>query len=226
MYTTPWCGYCHRLKSQLDREGITYDIVDIEQDPAAAQIVESANGGNQTVPDAGVRRRHRADQPVAGAGQGEARRAGELMGDTSGFTGRPVKPDRHAGAGRRVGRVRRTSSPAGHQEPGSGPPYQCSTRDRQIETPPGRTRVPASARCLHLGAGEPAGLLDLGAVDADVGGHRRGRRSPASGWPGAATAGCRSSSTSPTRTPTSSATSRRTASSRVSPGSQKPASVE
>ena len=22
MYTTPWCGYCHRLKGQLDREGI------------------------------------------------------------------------------------------------------------------------------------------------------------------------------------------------------------
>jgi mycoredoxin len=50
MYTTPWCGYCHRLKSQLDREGITFDLVDIEQDPEAAKIVESANGGNQTVP--------------------------------------------------------------------------------------------------------------------------------------------------------------------------------
>lgn len=50
MYTTPWCGYCHRLKSQLDREGIAYDIVDIEQAPEAAQIVESANNGNQTVP--------------------------------------------------------------------------------------------------------------------------------------------------------------------------------
>jgi mycoredoxin len=50
MYTTPWCGYCHRLKSQLDREGIAFDIVDIEQVPSATQIVESANGGNQTVP--------------------------------------------------------------------------------------------------------------------------------------------------------------------------------
>jgi mycoredoxin len=50
MYSTPWCGYCHRLKSQLDREGIAFDIVDIEQDPAAADIVEKANGGNQTVP--------------------------------------------------------------------------------------------------------------------------------------------------------------------------------
>jgi mycoredoxin len=50
MYTTPWCGYCHRLKSQLDREGIAYEVVDIEQTPGAAEIVESANNGNQTVP--------------------------------------------------------------------------------------------------------------------------------------------------------------------------------
>ena len=50
MYTTPWCGYCHRLKSQLAREGIDFEVVDIEQTPGAAQIVESANHGNQTVP--------------------------------------------------------------------------------------------------------------------------------------------------------------------------------
>ena len=50
MYTTPWCGYCRRLKGQLDREGITYDVVDIEQQPEAALLVEQANGGNQTVP--------------------------------------------------------------------------------------------------------------------------------------------------------------------------------
>ena len=50
MYTTPWCGYCVRLKGQLDREGIEYDVVDIEQQPEAADIVEAANNGNQTVP--------------------------------------------------------------------------------------------------------------------------------------------------------------------------------
>lgn len=50
MYSTPWCGYCHRLKGQLDREGITYEVVDIEQTPDAALIVEQANNGNQTVP--------------------------------------------------------------------------------------------------------------------------------------------------------------------------------
>jgi mycoredoxin len=50
MYTTPWCGYCQRLKGQLGREDITFDEVDIEQVPEAAQIVEQVNGGNQTVP--------------------------------------------------------------------------------------------------------------------------------------------------------------------------------
>ncbi|NGN95803.1 mycoredoxin [Nocardioides sp. KC13] len=50
MYTTPWCGYCQRLKGQLGREGITFDEVDIEQVPEAAQIVEQVNDGNQTVP--------------------------------------------------------------------------------------------------------------------------------------------------------------------------------
>jgi len=50
MYSTPWCGYCHRLKGQLDREGIAYEVVDIEQVPEAAKIVEEANNGNQTVP--------------------------------------------------------------------------------------------------------------------------------------------------------------------------------
>lgn len=50
MYSTPWCGYCFRLKGQLDREGIAFEMVDIEQDPAAAKRVEEANNGNQTVP--------------------------------------------------------------------------------------------------------------------------------------------------------------------------------
>ena len=50
MFSTQWCGYCHRLKSQLDREGIAFEVVDIEQRPEAAFTVEQANGGNQTVP--------------------------------------------------------------------------------------------------------------------------------------------------------------------------------
>jgi mycoredoxin len=50
MYSTPWCGYCHRLKGQLKRAGIEFAEVDIEQVPEAAKIVEQVNDGNQTVP--------------------------------------------------------------------------------------------------------------------------------------------------------------------------------
>jgi mycoredoxin len=50
MYSTTWCGYCHRLKSQLDREGIAYEVVDIEKNEDAAVLVMQVNGGNQTVP--------------------------------------------------------------------------------------------------------------------------------------------------------------------------------
>ena len=50
MYTTAWCGFCHRLKAQLGREGIEVTEVDIERDPDAAAFVEGVNGGNQTVP--------------------------------------------------------------------------------------------------------------------------------------------------------------------------------
>ncbi|KJE22903.1 Glutaredoxin-like protein [Frankia torreyi] len=50
IYTTSWCGYCVRLKSQLDRAGLEYRTVDIENDPTAEQLVRDANNGNATVP--------------------------------------------------------------------------------------------------------------------------------------------------------------------------------
>jgi mycoredoxin len=50
MYTTPWCGYCQRLKTILKASGISYDEVDIEQDTSAAEFVGSVNRGNHTVP--------------------------------------------------------------------------------------------------------------------------------------------------------------------------------
>ncbi|HEX6247691.1 MAG TPA: mycoredoxin [Nocardioidaceae bacterium] len=50
MYSTQWCGYCFRLRKQLDREGIAYDVVDIDRDDEGAFRVMQVNGGNQTVP--------------------------------------------------------------------------------------------------------------------------------------------------------------------------------
>jgi mycoredoxin len=50
MFSTTWCGYCRRLKSQMDAAGVPYTEVNIEEHPQAAEYVEQVNGGNQTVP--------------------------------------------------------------------------------------------------------------------------------------------------------------------------------
>jgi mycoredoxin len=50
MFTTAWCGFCVRLKAQLNRAGIEVREVDIEADEESAQFVAGVNGGNRTVP--------------------------------------------------------------------------------------------------------------------------------------------------------------------------------
>ncbi|WP_072687868.1 mycoredoxin [Rhodococcus marinonascens] len=50
IYSTTWCGYCRRLKTQLDESGIGYVEIDIENDPVSADFVGSVNGGNHVVP--------------------------------------------------------------------------------------------------------------------------------------------------------------------------------
>ncbi|OIN78890.1 mycoredoxin Mrx1 [Mycobacterium malmoense] len=50
VYTTSWCGFCRRLLTVLKSDGIPFDEVDIERNPAAAEFVGSVNGGNRTVP--------------------------------------------------------------------------------------------------------------------------------------------------------------------------------
>ncbi|MDQ0276347.1 mycoredoxin [Arthrobacter silviterrae] len=50
MFSTVWCGYCKRLKKQLDAKGIGYTEINIEDTPGTAELVEKLNNGNQTVP--------------------------------------------------------------------------------------------------------------------------------------------------------------------------------
>jgi mycoredoxin len=50
MFTTSWCGYCRRLKAQLDREGVSFTEIDIEASPEHVDFVENVNDGNRTVP--------------------------------------------------------------------------------------------------------------------------------------------------------------------------------
>ena len=50
MFSTRWCGYCRRLKSQMEAEGISFHEVDLEQDPSHDERIVSATGGYRTVP--------------------------------------------------------------------------------------------------------------------------------------------------------------------------------
>lgn len=50
MYSTVWCGYCQRLKAQMNRADIPFTEIDIEADPESAAFVSSVNGGNEVVP--------------------------------------------------------------------------------------------------------------------------------------------------------------------------------
>ena len=50
VYSTPWCGFCTRLKRQLDASGVVYRDVDIDDDPVAAAYVMDVSGGSRTVP--------------------------------------------------------------------------------------------------------------------------------------------------------------------------------
>jgi mycoredoxin len=50
MFSTDWCGYCKRLKSQLNENGITFREINVEQEMNYASFVEKVNGGNRVVP--------------------------------------------------------------------------------------------------------------------------------------------------------------------------------
>lgn len=50
MYTTSWCGDCQVTKRALAQLEVPYTEVNIEDDPAAADIVMALNGGRRSVP--------------------------------------------------------------------------------------------------------------------------------------------------------------------------------
>lgn len=49
LYTTGWCGFCSRAKHLLDRRGIAYREVSLDDDPAFRARVFDL-GGRWTVP--------------------------------------------------------------------------------------------------------------------------------------------------------------------------------
>ena len=50
MYTTTWCADCRAAKRFLDKRGILYQEIDVEQTPGAAEKLIEWSGGYRTVP--------------------------------------------------------------------------------------------------------------------------------------------------------------------------------
>lgn len=44
VYSATWCGDCHVAKRFLDERGIKYNLVDIDQNPDAVDIIIAAKG--------------------------------------------------------------------------------------------------------------------------------------------------------------------------------------
>jgi mycoredoxin len=54
MYSTTWCGYCRRLKRQMDEAGIPYEEIDVDQDHGFDGAIMEASGGYRVVPTLNV----------------------------------------------------------------------------------------------------------------------------------------------------------------------------
>lgn len=50
IYSTSWCGYCRRLKRQMQDAGIRFREIDLDDDPTFDDRIIAATGGYRTVP--------------------------------------------------------------------------------------------------------------------------------------------------------------------------------
>lgn len=50
MYGADWCGDCRRSKAFLERHGVAFTYVDLEERPEEMQTVIARNGGMRSIP--------------------------------------------------------------------------------------------------------------------------------------------------------------------------------
>jgi glutaredoxin 3 len=56
MYTTGWCGYCTRARNLLERKGVRWTEIDIEEPGRRAEML--ARSGQRSVPQIFIGERH------------------------------------------------------------------------------------------------------------------------------------------------------------------------
>jgi glutaredoxin 3 len=57
IYTSPWCGYCARAKSLLEKKGASYDEMDVMEDEAKRAEMRSRSN-RTTVPQIFINGQH------------------------------------------------------------------------------------------------------------------------------------------------------------------------
>lgn len=60
MYTTAWCGYCHRAKALLHHKGLAYEEIRVDDQPDFRARLQEQTGG-WTVPQIVI-----DDRPIGG----------------------------------------------------------------------------------------------------------------------------------------------------------------
>jgi glutaredoxin 3 len=58
MYSTGWCPYCVRARALLERKGLAFREIKIDDDPAERDAMLARSGGRRTVPQIFVGDRH------------------------------------------------------------------------------------------------------------------------------------------------------------------------
>ena len=50
IYTTMWCPYCARAKSLLEKKGVAYHEISLDEEPGRRGEMVQRSGGGRTVP--------------------------------------------------------------------------------------------------------------------------------------------------------------------------------
>lgn len=75
IYTSPFCGYCHRAKALLNAKQVPFEEIDVVMEPKRRDEMVRRAGGAKTVPQIFINGRH-----VGGSDQlAELDRSGRLQ---------------------------------------------------------------------------------------------------------------------------------------------------
>jgi glutaredoxin 3 len=58
MYSTAWCPYCVRAKTLLERKGLAFREIRVDENPAERDAMLARSGGRRSVPQIFIGDRH------------------------------------------------------------------------------------------------------------------------------------------------------------------------